>query len=152
MRRTLLLKFIDRARFFSSTNNRITPTRNWNEYYKRYTNISFSKFTTSTNNGPVAASTETVSQSETSSETATVSITFIESDGKEKVIPAVMGKHLLDVAHDNNVDLEGACGGELSCSTCHLIFESDIYNKLPPKLDEEQDMLDLAFGVTETYV
>jgi ferredoxin len=63
-----------------------------------------------------------------------------------------VGKHLLDVAHDNHVELEGACGGELSCSTCHLIFEPHVYEKLTPKLDDEQDMLDLAFGVTETYV
>jgi ferredoxin-2, mitochondrial len=80
----------------------------------------------------------------------TVPITFVESDGKERLVQAEIGKHLLDVAHDNHVDLEGACGGELSCSTCHLIFESHIYDKLPPKLDDEQDMLDLAFGVTET--
>jgi ferredoxin-2, mitochondrial len=89
---------------------------------------------------------------DTSIRICTVPITFIESDGKERLVQAEIGKHLLDVAHDNHVDLEGACGGELSCSTCHLIFESNIYNKLPPKLDDEQDMLDLAFGVTETYV
>jgi ferredoxin len=44
----------------------------------------------------------------------------------------------------------GACGGELACSTCHLIFEQEIYDTLPEKDDEEDDMLDLAFGVTET--
>jgi 2Fe-2S ferredoxin len=56
----------------------------------------------------------------------------------------------LDVAHENNVELEGACGGELACSTCHLIFDSEVYKTLPPKEDEEDDMLDLAFEVTET--
>jgi len=44
----------------------------------------------------------------------------------------------------------GACGGELACSTCHLIFEKEIYDTLPEKEDEEDDMLDLAFEVTET--
>lgn len=44
----------------------------------------------------------------------------------------------------------GACGGELACSTCHLVFEQDVYDTLPPKEDEEDDMLDLAFEVTET--
>ena len=81
----------------------------------------------------------------------TVPITFIEADGKERLVQAEIGKHLLDVAHDNHVELEGACGGELSCSTCHLIFEPHVYEKLAPKLDDEQDMLDLAFAVTETY-
>ncbi len=83
--------------------------------------------------------------------TQMVPITFIEADGKERLVQAEIGKHLLDVAHDNHVELEGACGGELSCSTCHLIFEPHVYEKLAPKLDDEQDMLDLAFAVTETY-
>ena len=44
----------------------------------------------------------------------------------------------------------GACGGELACSTCHLIFEQEFYDKLDEKEEEEDDMLDLAFEVTET--
>ena len=44
----------------------------------------------------------------------------------------------------------GACGGELACATCHLIFEQEIYAKLPEKIEEEDDMLDLALGLTET--
>ena len=63
---------------------------------------------------------------------------------------AEIGMNLLDVAHANNIELEGACGGELACSTCHLVFEQDVYDRLPPKEDEEDDMLDLAFEVTET--
>lgn len=45
---------------------------------------------------------------------------------------------------------QGACGGELACSTCHLIFDQNVYDTLPPKSDEEEDMLDLAFELTET--
>ena len=45
---------------------------------------------------------------------------------------------------------KGACGGELACSTCHLIFEKEIYDTLPTMDGEEEDMLDLAFEVTET--
>lgn len=56
----------------------------------------------------------------------------------------------MDVAHDNNIELEGACGGELACATCHLIFEKSMYDTLPPKEDEEDDMLDLAFELTPT--
>jgi ferredoxin len=44
----------------------------------------------------------------------------------------------------------GACGGELACATCHLIFEKSMYDTLPPKEDEEDDMLDLAFELTPT--
>ena len=91
------------------------------------------------------------SSAATESTEKTVPITFIEDgNGREIEVKAVVGKHLLDVAHSNNVELEGACGGELACSTCHLIFEQDVYDKLPTKTEEEDDMLDLAFEVTET--
>ena len=79
-------------------------------------------------------------------------ITYVEADGTEKQVQAEIGKNMLDVAHDNNVELEGACGGELACSTCHLVFDKKIYETLPPKEVDEDDMLDLAFSVTETYV
>lgn len=49
-----------------------------------------------------------------------------------------------------SVCLSGACEGTLACSTCHLIFEEDVYNKLGPITDEEMDMLDLAYGLTDT--
>ena len=80
----------------------------------------------------------------------TVAITYVQADGTEKEVQAEIGKNLMEVAHDNNIDLEGACGGELACSTCHLIFQKEFYDQLPEKDDEEDDMLDLAFEVTDT--
>ena len=80
----------------------------------------------------------------------TVSITYLEADGTSKTVDADIGTDLMTTAHDNDIELEGACGGELACSTCHLIFEEDVYDTLPEKDDEEDDMLDLAFEVTET--
>lgn len=76
--------------------------------------------------------------------TDTVPITYILRDGEEQQVDAPIGTDLMQVAHDNDIDLEGACGGELACATCHLIFEKEIYDTLPEKLDEEDDMLDLA--------
>eukprot|EP00804_Cyclotella_cryptica_P002852 CCRYP_009381-RA/>CCRYP_009381-RA protein AED:0.26 eAED:0.26 QI:283/1/1/1/0.75/0.6/5/205/164 len=80
----------------------------------------------------------------------TVTITYVDPSGDEHPVEAEVGQHLLDVAHAKNIELEGACGGELACSTCHLIFDKDVYDTLPPKSDEEEDMLDLAFELTET--
>ena len=48
------------------------------------------------------------------------------------------------------ITIIGACGAELACSTCHLIFEQDLFDKLPEMTEEEEDMLDLAFEVTDT--
>jgi ferredoxin len=83
-------------------------------------------------------------------EAETVNITFLDPLEKEHVVPAEIGKSLLDVAHDNNIELEGACGGELACATCHLIFSEEMYDTLSEKEPEEDDMLDLAFELTDT--
>jgi len=49
--------------------------------------------------------------------------------------------------------MEGACGGSAACSTCHVIVVDDaMYERIPEPEDDENDMLDLAFGLTETYV
>ena len=48
------------------------------------------------------------------------------------------------------ISLTGACEGTLACSTCHLILPEDVYAKLPPPVDEELDMLDLAYELTDT--
>ncbi|TYZ61534.1 hypothetical protein PybrP1_006858 [[Pythium] brassicae (nom. inval.)] len=79
-----------------------------------------------------------------------VSFTFIDADGGSVAVTAEPGKTLLDVAQENDVELEGACGGELACSTCHLVFEKELFDKLPEISEEEEDMLDLAWGLTDT--
>ncbi|MDF2964669.1 MAG: 2Fe-2S ferredoxin [Rickettsiaceae bacterium] len=77
-------------------------------------------------------------------------MTFITSEGKVEV-EAPEGLSVLEIAHSNNIDLEGACEGSLACSTCHVIIEDeDTYNNLQPASEEEEDMLDLAFGLTPT--
>ena len=54
-------------------------------------------------------------------------------------------------AHQNDIELEGACEGSIACSTCHVIvMDGNMYSKLEEPTDEENDMLDLAFGLTET--
>jgi ferredoxin len=47
----------------------------------------------------------------------------------------------------------GACEGTLTCSTCHVILKQEDFDRLPDKpTDEEYDMLDLAYDLTETLV
>ena len=60
------------------------------------------------------------------------------------------GETLLEVAHNNHIELEGACEQSLACSTCHVILEEKIYNELPQPVDDEEDLLDLAYGLTLT--
>ncbi|PWZ16319.1 hypothetical protein Zm00014a_025086 [Zea mays] len=80
-----------------------------------------------------------------------ISVTFVNKDGSEKTICVPVGMSMLEAAHENDIELEGACEGSLACSTCHVIvMDVNYYNKLEDPADEENDMLDLAFGLTET--
>jgi len=78
-----------------------------------------------------------------------VKVIFIEND-KEIEVEALVGLSILEVAHNNNIDLEGACEGSLACATCHIILEENIYNTIEQPSEAEEDMLDLAFGLTHT--
>lgn len=78
-------------------------------------------------------------------------ITFVEKDGTEHTFEVAEGDNLLDIAQANELEMEGACGGSCACSTCHVIVQDDKhYDLLPEPEDDENDMLDLAFGLTET--
>ncbi|KAJ1923871.1 mitochondrial matrix iron-sulfur protein [Tieghemiomyces parasiticus] len=79
-----------------------------------------------------------------------LTLTFITPEGQAKKVRCYEGDSLLEIAHANNVDLEGACEASLACSTCHVILDPEEYDKLEEPSDEENDMLDLAFGLTET--
>ncbi|XP_024973358.1 uncharacterized protein LOC112511811 isoform X2 [Cynara cardunculus var. scolymus] len=84
-------------------------------------------------------------------ENQNISVTFVDKDGEEKKIKVPIGMSMLEAAHENDIELEGACEGSLACSTCHVIvMDVEHYNKLEDPTDEENDMLDLAFGLTET--
>jgi ferredoxin len=75
---------------------------------------------------------------------------FINRDGSKTSVSAEYGKTVLDVAHENNVELEGACEGSMACSTCHVILEPKLFDQLEEPCEREEDLLDLAPGLTDT--
>ena len=75
---------------------------------------------------------------------------FIEPDGTRKEVDAPLGLSVLEVAHRNDIDIEGACEGSLACSTCHVIVDPAWFERLEEPSEDEEDMLDLAFGLTPT--
>lgn len=80
-----------------------------------------------------------------------VKVIFVMRDGANRVLDAVIGQTLLDVARRHGIDeIEGACGGAMACSTCHIILEDGWDKKLQAASDDETDMLDLAYGITKT--
>ena len=77
-------------------------------------------------------------------------VIFVEPNGIKKKVNAETGTTLLQIAQSNAIDIEGACEGVMACSTCHLIVNTEWYDKLKPASEEEYDMLDLAYGLTRT--
>lgn len=82
-----------------------------------------------------------------------IEVTFVRANGDRIKAKGKLGDSLLDVVVNNQLDLDGfgACEGTLTCSTCHLIFSKADFDALPEKPgDEELDMLDLAYELTDT--
>ena len=77
-------------------------------------------------------------------------LTFIDPDGSKKQIDTPVGITVMIIAQSNGIDIEGACEGGMACSTCHVIVDSDWFDRLNPASEEEEDMLDLAFGLART--
>ncbi len=75
---------------------------------------------------------------------------FIDPKGVRKEVDAPNGLSVLEIAHKHGFDLEGACEGSLACSTCHVIIDPAWYETLKDPTEDEEDMLDLAFGLTKT--
>ncbi len=77
-------------------------------------------------------------------------IVFITRNEERVEVDAPLGLSVLEIAHRNKIDLEGACEGSLACSTCHVVIDPQWFEALEPATDDEEDMLDLAFGLTHT--
>ena len=77
-------------------------------------------------------------------------MTFIQRDGSRREVEAPVGLSVFEIAHRNDIDIEGACEGSLACSTCHVIVDTEWYDLLKEATEDEEDMLDLAFGLTQT--
>lgn len=79
-----------------------------------------------------------------------VSVCFVTAEGARVGAEALPGTRLLEVAQAAGMPLEGTCEGQMACSTCHVIVASDWFDKLPQASEDEEDMLDLAAGVSRT--
>ena len=75
---------------------------------------------------------------------------FIGSNGNEKIVEAENGLSVMEVARDNDIDIEGTCGGSISCCTCHVIIDPDWFDVVGEPNPDEEDMLDLAMGLNPT--
>lgn len=78
-------------------------------------------------------------------------VVFIAFDGGRFEVDAPLGKTLMQVARDNAVPgILGDCGGACSCATCLAYVDPDWIDRLPPRSDTEEFLLEEALAVQPT--
>tara|TARA_Y100001970_G_C14174451_1_gene826133 strand:+ start:1102 stop:1413 length:312 start_codon:yes stop_codon:yes gene_type:complete len=77
-------------------------------------------------------------------------LVFVNSDGNEKIVEAEIGLSLMEVARDNDLGIEGTCGGSIACCTCHVVIDKEWFTVVGGPNPDEEDMLDLATGLQPT--
>ena len=73
-------------------------------------------------------------------------VTFVGAG--QAVVDAADGARLLDVAQAAGQPLEGTCGGDMACATCHVVIDAADWPLLPPPSAAEEDLLDLVPAAT----
>jgi 2Fe-2S ferredoxin len=62
------------------------------------------------------------------------------------VVDAEPGTTVLDAALAQGIEIEHACEKSCACTTCHVIVREG-FDSLPEAEEEEEDMLDKAWGL-----
>ena len=73
-------------------------------------------------------------------------ITYIENNGTSHTVDVAEGLTVMEGAVQNNIPgIDADCGGGMACATCHVYVKDEWLNKISPKSEGEDDMLDQAF-------
>src|SRR5689334_124779 len=78
-------------------------------------------------------------------------VRYIEFDGHERDVEVPLGTSVMEGAIQNMVDgIDGDCGGQCACATCHVYVDPQWADRLPPRSEIETEMLELAEEVGPT--
>ena len=77
-------------------------------------------------------------------------IRVIDRDGNKHELEGDSNSTLMEILRDSDLDIEAACGGCCACATCHVYINDQWLEKISPKDDDEESMLDQAFDVRNT--
>ena len=72
-----------------------------------------------------------------------------DREGKTHTLEAVEGWRVMEIIREHGLPIKAECGGACACATCHVYVAPEWAEKLPPMRDDEEDMLDEAFDVTD---
>ncbi len=69
-------------------------------------------------------------------------LNVIDRQGQHRALDTVEGWRVMELLRDQNVGVEGLCGGACDCATCHVIVAPEWADRLPPPRDDELMKLD----------
>lgn len=72
-------------------------------------------------------------------------VTFVEYDGTTHDVDLVDGESLMEIATGNGVPgIDGDCGGESACGTCHIIVDDAWIATTGKRSDDESQMIEMS--------
>ena len=74
-------------------------------------------------------------------------IKVTDRDGNKYELEGDTNSTLMEILRDAGLEIEAACGGCCACATCHVYINDQWLEKISPKDDDEESMLDQAFDV-----
>ena len=77
-------------------------------------------------------------------------IRVIDRNGNKHELEGDSNSTLMEILRDADLAIEAACGGCCACATCHVYINDQWLEKISPKDDDEESMLDQAFDVKNT--
>ena len=78
-------------------------------------------------------------------------IIFTDHAGTSREVDTKPGTSIMEAAVANMIPgIDADCGGACACATCHVYVGQDWMDKLKPKDDMEESMLDFAEDVRDT--
>ena len=73
-------------------------------------------------------------------------ITYITHNDEKHTVEVQNGLTVMEGAVQNDIPgIDADCGGGMACATCHVYVNDGWFDRIPPKEDGEEDMLDMAF-------
>ena len=80
-----------------------------------------------------------------------VSFKVVNKDGEEWSVTDVReGQRLHEILKKAEVPIECSCGGQVACTTCHVVLPQRVFDHMPKAEDDEEDMLDIAEALQDT--
>ena len=71
-----------------------------------------------------------------------VQLVVTDRDGKVVEVEGEPGNSVMETIRDLDASVEAICGGMCSCATCHCLMDINWLEQLPPRSDDELELLE----------